>query len=75
MNNKVSRGDFAVVVSTAIIWTLVVIAFSTTMGSRPLRIYDWGPPVFACILTLLVMVKDRRSSQRGNTAGGGARKT
>ena len=61
MNNKPSRADVAVVVATAIVWTLVIIAFSTTMGSRPLRIYDWGPPVFACILTLLVMMKDGRS--------------
>ena len=62
MNTKPSRRDVIVVVAAAAIWTLVVVAFSTTMGSRPLRIYDWGPPVFACILTLLVMLKEGRSS-------------
>ena len=61
MSTKPSRRDVIVVVAAAAIWTLVVVAFSTTMGSRPLRIYDWGPPVFACILTLLVMMKERRS--------------
>lgn len=64
MDNKVNRRDFTVVISTAIIWTLVVIAFSTTMGSRPLRVYDWGPPVFAGILTVVAMMKDRHSSRR-----------
>lgn len=58
MTDQASRRDVLIVVATAVAWTLVVTAFSTTMGSRPLRIYDWGPPVFACILTLLVMVKD-----------------
>jgi hypothetical protein len=62
MSTKPSRRDVIVVVAAAAIWTLVVVAFSTTMGSRPLRIYDWGPPVFACILTLLVMMKEGRAS-------------
>lgn len=59
MHQAARLKDALVVIATASIWTLVVIAFSTTMGSRPLRIYDWGPPVFACLLTLLVMLKDR----------------
>lgn len=59
MKQQVSGKDVAIVVSVALVWTLVVIAFSTTMGSRPLRIYDWGPPVFACLLTLVFMLKDR----------------
>lgn len=61
MKNEIKSKDFVAVIATALIWTLVVIAFSTTMGSRPLRIYDWGPPVFACILTLFFMMKDKRS--------------
>lgn len=59
MHQAAGLKDAVIVIATALIWTLVVIAFSTTMGSRPLRIYDWGPPVFACLLTLLVMLKDR----------------
>jgi len=59
MHQAARLKDAVIVIATALIWTLVVIALSTTMGSRPLRIYDWGPPVFACLLTLLVMLKDR----------------
>ena len=59
MNKQASGKDVAVVVTGALVWTLVVIAFSTTMGARPLRIYDWGPPVFACLMTLVYMLKDR----------------
>lgn len=63
MNNEVKRRDFAVVIAVAVVWTAVVIGFSTTMGARPLRIYDWGPPVFACVLTLLYMMKDMNSGR------------
>lgn len=48
--------DFIIVVLLAGVWTLVVMAFSTTMGTRPLRIYDWGPPVGALILTTVAMM-------------------
>lgn len=72
MNHEVKRRDFAVLIAVAVIWTLVVIGFSTTMGTRPLRIYDWGPPVFACLLTLLCMLKDIFSS-RHQGAGSGTR--
>ncbi|MEX5746238.1 hypothetical protein [Massilia sp. X63] len=65
MNNTASTKDFVAVIATALAWTLVVMAFSTTMGSRPLRIYDWGPPVFACILTLAFMVRDRLARRNG----------
>lgn len=61
-----ARGrDMAIVATVATIWTLIVIAFSTTMGARPLRIYDWGPPVFAALLTLCVMVRDKLARRRG----------
>jgi hypothetical protein len=56
---KIKRVDFVIVTSIAFIWTLVVVAFSTTLGSRPLRIYDWGPPVLACVITLFFMIKDK----------------
>lgn len=62
MKQAVRAKDFLILIGVAAAWTLVVVAFSTTMGSRPLRIYDWGPPVFAAVLTLYFMVRDRLSS-------------
>jgi len=62
MKEAVRAKDFLILIGVAVAWTLVVVAFSTTMGSRPLRIYDWGPPVFAAVLTLYFMVRDRLSS-------------
>ena len=61
MKRAVTAKDFLILIGVAIAWTLVVMAFSTSMGTRPLRIYDWGPPVFAAALTLLFMLKDRMS--------------
>lgn len=59
MKETAKAKDAIIVVAVAAIWTMIVIAFSTTMGSRPLRIYDWGPPVFACLIVLAVMVKEK----------------
>lgn len=56
----VKAGDFLIVMAVALAWMLIVMAFSSTMGTRPLRIYDWGPPVFACLLALACMVKDKQ---------------
>lgn len=64
MQKEVKSRDFAIVLVVALIWTLIVIAFSTTMGARPLRIYDWGPPVFACLITCIFMVKDKYGNSR-----------
>ena len=61
MKRAVTLKDFLILIGVAIVWTVVVMAFSTSMGTRPLRIYDWGPPVFAAALTLLFMLKDRMS--------------
>lgn len=55
--------DFIVVIAVALVWTLTVVAFSTTMGARPLRIYDWGPPVLACVITVLVMIRDKTAGR------------
>lgn len=64
MQTEVKFKDFAIVLAVALIWTLTVIAFSTTMGARPLRIYDWGPPVFACLITFIFMIRDRCANGR-----------
>lgn len=62
--------DFWVLLAVSVAWTLVVIAFSTTLGSRPLRIYDWGPPVAALVLAVVVMFLER---SRPEATGGRAR--
>lgn len=51
--------DFVILACITVVWTLVVIGFSTSMGSRPLRMYDWGPPVGAFLLTLACMIVER----------------
>lgn len=51
---------FVMLLVIAGIWTLIVMGFSTTMGSRPLRIYDWGPPVGALLLAWFGMWWDNR---------------
>ncbi|WP_312551571.1 hypothetical protein [Massilia sp.] len=61
MKRAVTLKDFLILIGVVIVWTVVVMALSTSMGTRPLRIYDWGPPVFAAALTLLFMLKDRMS--------------
>lgn len=65
MKQAVRAKDFVLLIGVALAWTLVVMAFSTTMGSRPLRIYDWGPPVAAAVLTLVFMVRDRLAQRGG----------
>ena len=59
--------DFVILFVIAGIWTLVVMAFSTTMGSRPLRIYDWGPPVGALLLSWLAMWWSNRQFQNDHS--------
>lgn len=59
--------DVVLISAIAGVWTLVVIGFSTTMGARPLRIYDWGPPVGALLLTWIAMWWNDRQLQ-GNSS-------
>lgn len=65
MKQPVRTKDVVILVGVALAWTLVVIAFSTTMGARPLRIYDWGPPVLAAVLTLACMLRDKVARRGG----------
>lgn len=58
MKTSFGAKPFVIVIAVALIWTLIVIGFSTSMGSRPLRLYDWGPPAGACLLTLVFMIRD-----------------
>ncbi len=56
---KIKPVHFFLVFIVALTWTLIVIGFSTSMGERPLRIYDWGPPAFSGIFTLIYMFFQR----------------
>lgn len=63
MKEFVAGRHYVLIAAVAIAWTLIVIGFSTSMGARPLRMYDWGPPAFAGLITLIVMfVSDRRQN-------------
>lgn len=53
--SKIKPVHFFAVFMVALVWTLIVIGFSTSMGERPLRIYDWGPPAFSGIFTIIYM--------------------
>ena len=63
--------DYAILLGITVVWTLIVIGFSTTMVQRPLRIYDWGPPVFACALSLVLMKWSDLQGAKGGTPGMG----
>ncbi|AKQ54101.1 hypothetical protein [Bordetella hinzii] len=58
MKTPLGVKPFVIVIAVALAWTLIVIGFSTSMGERPLRLYDWGPPAGACLLTLAFMIRD-----------------
>lgn len=60
MKEIITGKHFVLIAAVAIVWTLVVIGFSTSMGARPLRMYDWGPPVFAGLITLVVMFLNKK---------------
>lgn len=60
MKEVIHARHIALIAAVAVVWTLVVIGFSTSMGERPLRMYDWGPPVFSGIITVIVMLWKKR---------------
>ena len=66
MDEKIGFKHFAMLLGVTAAWTLIVIAFSTTMGERPLRLYDWGPPVGACLLTFFFMSRDASRTQESD---------
>ncbi len=68
MNDKIGFKHFAILLGVTAVWTLIVIGFSTTLGARPLRLYDWGPPVGACLLTIAFMIRD--ASKGGSSNNG-----
>lgn len=62
--SKIKPIHFVLVFAVAFIWTGIVIGFSTSMGERPLRIYDWGPPAFSGLITLVYMFIQKRKSEK-----------
>lgn len=48
--------DFLIVLSVIAATVLIVIATSTSFGARPLRLYDYGPPLGTGLVTLLAML-------------------
>lgn len=63
MSTKIQSKHIFLLAVVVVIWTLIVIGFSTSMGARPLRMYDWGPPVFSGLITLAFMLKEKNSNR------------
>lgn len=59
MEKRITGKHFILITAVALIWTLIVIGFSTSIGARPLRMYDWSPPVFSWLITMAWMWYDR----------------
>ena len=60
MKEVITGKHYVLIAAVATVWTLVVVGFSTSMGDRPLRMYDWGPPTFAGLITLITMFVSHR---------------
>lgn len=63
MINGTTKKDFLIVLAAVAVVLVIVILSSTTFFARPLRLYDYGPPLAAGIVTLAVMIRD--SLKRG----------
>lgn len=61
--SKIKSVHFFTVFIVALVWTLIVIGFSTSLGERPLRIYDWGPPAFSGVFTLIYMFIQKNKTE------------
>ncbi|WP_168788917.1 hypothetical protein [Paraburkholderia aromaticivorans] len=51
------KKDFIVVFAVVVAVTLIVISTSTIFFVRHLRLYDYGPPLGAGIITLAMMIR------------------
>lgn len=49
------KRDFIIVAAVVLAVTLLVIVTSTIFFARHLRLYDYGPPLFAGLVTLATM--------------------
>jgi putative oxidoreductase len=54
--------DYLLVAGFALLATAAVMIFSTRFGQRPLRLYDYGPPLGAAFLAMAIMACKRRSA-------------
>jgi putative oxidoreductase len=58
--------DYVLLAIVALVATAMVMRWSTNAGQRPLRLYDYGPPLGAALLTMIVMaVRTRRRGAAG----------
>ncbi|MBB5445456.1 MULTISPECIES: hypothetical protein [unclassified Paraburkholderia] len=57
------KKDFMVVFAVVVAVTLIVIFTSTIFFSRHLRLYDYGPPLGAGIITLAMMIRSALSER------------
>ena len=51
----VSSKDYVWVVGVGILVTVLVAVVSSTLANRPIRLYDYGPPLASVVLTLITM--------------------
>lgn len=61
---KIAAKHFVLIAGIVTVWTAIVIAFSTTLGARPQRLYDWGPPVAAGLMAMIFMLMDKTRRRR-----------
>lgn len=50
--------DLVFVVAVIVATILIVMAASTSFGARPLRIYDYGPPLAAGVVAVVALLRD-----------------
>ncbi len=52
--------NFVIVVAVIVTTILIVMVASTSFGARPLRIYDYGPPLAAGLVAVIALLLDAR---------------
>ncbi|WP_354684220.1 hypothetical protein [Cupriavidus necator] len=52
--------DLVIVVAVIVTAIVIVMAASTSFGARPLRIYDYGPPLAAGVVAVVALLRDAR---------------
>ncbi|NSX14698.1 hypothetical protein HTY52_11510 [Cupriavidus taiwanensis] len=52
--------ELAIVVAVVAMTILLVIVASTSFGVRPLRLYDYGPPLAAGVVAVIALLLDAR---------------
>lgn len=58
------KRDLALLTAVVAVTMIAVVLASTTFFQRPLRLYDYGTPLLAGVLTFLKLWLDMRSAAR-----------